>query len=61
MGGIIKLGTCLKCGKPVYVDNVHGSLDKCNILLQKCTSLAGGDCEVDVLRTLLAKRHRFAD
>jgi hypothetical protein len=59
MSGIIKLGTCIKCNQPVYADNIHGSPDKCNILLQKC--IKGGDCEVDVLKTPLAKRNRFAD
>ena len=44
--GIIKIGTCLKCGKPVYADNVHGAPAINNILLQFCT--LGGDCEVDV-------------
>lgn len=44
--GIIKIGTCLKCGKPVYTDNVHGSPTNGNILLQSCK--LGGDCEVDV-------------
>ena len=43
--GINKLGTCLKCGKPVYTDNVHGSPTNGNILLQLC--IKGGDCEVD--------------
>jgi len=44
--GIIKIGTCIKCGKPVYADNVHGSPAISNILLQSCK--LGGDCEVDV-------------
>ena len=57
--GIIKLGTCLKCGKPVYADNVHGAPANTNILLQSCK--LGGDCEVDVLLTPLAKRYRFSD
>ena len=43
--GIIKIGTCLKCGKPVYTDNVHGSPANTNILLQSCK--LGGDCEVE--------------
>ena len=59
MAGIIKLGTCLKCGKPVYVDNVHGSPTNGNILLQEC--IKGGDCEVDIFLTPWAKRYRFAD
>jgi hypothetical protein len=59
MGGVIKIGTCLKCGEPVYCDNIHGSPDRCNILLQNCPK--GGDCEVDILKTPLAKRNRFAD
>jgi len=59
MSGIIKLGNCLKCGKPVYVENVHGSPVNGNILLQEC--IHGGDCEVDILLTPLAKRNRFTD
>ena len=55
--GIIKMGTCLKCGKPVYIE--HYDNGKSNILLQSCR--LGGDCEVDVLLTPLAKRNRFAD
>jgi len=42
--GIIKIGTCLKCGKTVYADNVHGAPTNSNILLQSCK--LGGDCEV---------------
>ena len=42
--GIIKIGTCLKCGKPVYIE--HYDNGKSNILLQSCR--LGGDCEVDV-------------
>jgi len=57
--GIVKLGTCLKCGKPVYADNVHGSPTNGNILLQEY--IKGGDCEVDVLLTSMAKKYRFAD
>lgn len=57
--GITKLGNCIKCGKIVYVDNVHGSPANGNILLQSCK--LGGDCEVDVLLTPLAKRYKFAD
>ena len=57
--GITKLGNCIKCGKPVYADNVHGSPANGNILLQSCK--LGGDCEVDVLLTPLAKRYKFAD
>ena len=57
--GIIKIGTCLKCGKPVYADNVHGAPGNSNILLQECIN--GGDCEVDVLLTPLAKRYKFSD
>jgi hypothetical protein len=48
MAGIIKLGTCIKCNQPVYADNIHGSPDKCNILLQKCSK--GGDCEVEITK-----------
>ena len=44
MGGITKLGNCVKCGLDVYVDNVHGAPTNGNILLQNCTK--GGDCEV---------------
>ena len=43
--GITKLGNCVKCGKIVYVDNVHGSPANGNILLQSCK--LGGDCEVE--------------
>jgi len=46
---IIKLGTCLKCNQPVYCDNIYGSSDKCNILLQNC--IKGSECEVDILGT----------
>ena len=56
--GIIKIGTCLKCGKPVYADNVHGSPAN-NILLQSCK--LGGDCEVDILKTSLVTRYKFSD
>ena len=59
MGGVTKLGNCVKCGLDVYVDNVHGAPTNGNILLQNCTK--GGDCEVDVLKTPFAKRNRFAD
>ncbi len=47
--GIIKIGTCLKCGKPVYADNVHGVPANTNILLQSCK--LGGDCEVDIIQS----------
>jgi len=57
--GIIKIGTCLKCNKPVYADNVHGSPTNGKILLQDCAK--GGDCEVDILLTPMAQRNRFAD
>ncbi len=57
--GIIKIGTCLKCGKSVYADNVHGSPANSNILRQSCK--LGGDCYVDVLLTPMAKRYKFAD
>ena len=57
--GITKLGNCVKCGKIVYADNIHGSPTVSNILLQSCK--LGGDCEVDVLKTPWAKRNRFAD
>ena len=57
--GIIKIGICLKCGKSVYADNVHGQPAKSNILLQSCR--LGGDCEVDVLKTNMATRYRFAE
>ena len=59
MSGITKLGNCLKCSKPVYVDNVHGAPINGNILLQEC--IKGGDCEVDILKAPLVKRDGFAD
>ena len=52
--GIIKLGTCLKCGKPVYIEHDNG---KSNILLQSC--VFGGDCEVDILLTPFAIRNKY--
>jgi len=60
-GRIIKLGSCVKCGGDVMVDFIHGSPTLGNILLQKCTSLAGGDCEVDILKTPWAKKNKFVD
>lgn len=59
MGGITKLGNCMKCGKIVYIDNVQGSPANGTILLQSCK--LGGDCEVDILKVLWPKRYRFAD
>lgn len=58
-GRIVKLGKCVKCGGDVMVDFVHGSPKTGKILLQDC--IKGGDCEVDILKTPLAKRNRFAD
>ena len=57
MSGIIKLGNCIKCGEPVYVENAHGSTANGNVILQACVK--GGDCEVDILKTPFAVRNNL--
>ena len=57
MNRIIKLGNCIKCGEPVYVENVEGSPENGNIIFQAC--IKGGDCEVDILKTPFAIRNNL--
>ena len=59
MSWITKFGVCIKCGNEVYAEFLNYPKYTRNILLQEC--IKGGDCEVDILLTPLAKRNRFAD